>query len=66
MAHGPRGPVRRVDQKLTRSDGSGAAYSGGHDCNLSRVALDEAHHDAIIAVVVCGLLLRCAVSFKNR
>jgi hypothetical protein len=58
--------VRRVDQKLTRIDGSGAAYSGGHDYNLSRVALDEAHHDAIIAVVVCGLLLRCAVSFKNR
>jgi len=30
--------VRRVDQKLTRSDDP-AALSGRHDCNLSRVAV---------------------------
>jgi hypothetical protein len=50
--------VRRVDQKLTRRDGPAAAYSGCHDCNLSRVAVEEARHDAIVAVVVGGLLLR--------
>jgi len=50
--------VRRVDQKLTRSDGPAAAYSGRHDCNLSRLAIEDARHDAIVAVVVGGLLLR--------
>ena len=43
---------RRVDQKLTRSDGPAAAYSGRHDCNLSRVAVEEALQHATVAVVV--------------
>jgi hypothetical protein len=34
--------VRRVDQKLTRRDGPAAAYSGRHDCNLSRLAIEDA------------------------
>jgi hypothetical protein len=34
--------VRRVDQKLTRSGGPAATYSGCHDCNPSRVAVEEA------------------------
>jgi hypothetical protein len=50
--------MRRVDQKFTRGDGSAAACSGRHGCNLSRVAVEQARHDAIVAVVVGGLLLR--------
>ena len=49
--------MRKVDQKPTRSDGPAAAHSGRHDSNLCRVAVEEARHDAIVAVVVGGLLL---------
>lgn len=48
--------VRRVDQKLTRSDGPASALSGCHDCNFFRITVEKARHDA--AVVVGGLLLR--------
>jgi hypothetical protein len=58
--------VRRVDQKLTRRDGPAAAYSGRHDCNLSRLAIEDARHDAIVAVVVGGLPLRRSMSQSSR
>ena len=37
--------VRRVDQKLTRSDGPASALSGCHGCSLSRVAVEQARRD---------------------
>jgi hypothetical protein len=50
--------VPRVDQKLTRNDGPAAAFSGQHDCNLSRIAIEEARHDAVVAVVAGDSLVR--------
>ena len=61
------GKISSVGQEFTGRDGAATAYTCGHDGNLAGVAVREAGHNGIVAVLIGSLLPgRLAADTKEK